>query len=193
MSDQPLSTSLTLLNRLRAPKDPTDRKTAWGQFFALYDPLLLVWVRRHAGQPADSDDLLQSFRVKIMEALPRYARTEKGQFRGWLWRVLDNAARDLRRRNRPAHPLDEQNGPARPSDEPEWDEAEYRQYVVRRALEILSRDFSAQQAAILTQHVMNGRPAADVAAELGVAEGTVYSTCSRVLRQLRETIAGLAE
>lgn len=194
MSEPSISTSITLLGRLRDPNDQADRQRAWGEFFELYQPLFLVWARRHGFQDADFEDLLQNFRLKIMVGVPRYVQTKNAQFRGWLWRVLDNTAKDFRRRhNRTVPPIGAGADAAYPSEEAEWDEAEYRQYVVRRALEIVSREFAEQAVAAFTQHIVHGRPAAEVAAELGIPVGTVYSTCNRVLTRLRVTIAGLTD
>ncbi len=195
MSEPSVSTSLTLLGRLCAPKDQTDRQDAWAWFFELYKPLFSVWAQRRGFQHADRDNLIQIVMLQLLDALPHYSRKETGSFRGWLWRVLDNAATDFlrRRHNRSFLPIDEFDRAARPSEEAEWDEAEYRQFVVRRALEIVSREFAEQAVTAFTQHLVRGRPAAEVAAELGIPVGTVYSTCNRVLTRLRATIAGLTD
>jgi RNA polymerase sigma-70 factor (ECF subfamily) len=41
--------------------------------------------------------------------------------------------------------------------------------------------------------VVNGRPAADVSAELGLSVAAVYIARSRVLRRLRDELRGLIE
>jgi RNA polymerase sigma-70 factor (ECF subfamily) len=43
------------------------------------------------------------------------------------------------------------------------------------------------------RHALAGLPAEDVAAELGIAPGTVYVAKSRILKRLREELAGLLE
>ena len=43
------------------------------------------------------------------------------------------------------------------------------------------------------EHVVMGRPAAEVAAELGLALGSVYVAKSRVMSRLRQELQGLLE
>jgi RNA polymerase sigma-70 factor (ECF subfamily) len=43
------------------------------------------------------------------------------------------------------------------------------------------------------EHVVSGRSAADVAAELGISEGAVYVAKCRVLRRLRQELKGLLD
>jgi RNA polymerase sigma-70 factor (ECF subfamily) len=43
------------------------------------------------------------------------------------------------------------------------------------------------------EHVVVGRSVAEVAAELGIAEGTVYVAKSRIMSRLRQELEGLLE
>ena len=73
-----LTTSPTLLNRLRQPSEPE----AWARFVNLYTPLLLSWAGRQGFQEADARDLVQEVLVKLVRALPTYERREGQTFRG---------------------------------------------------------------------------------------------------------------
>jgi RNA polymerase sigma-70 factor, ECF subfamily len=64
---------------------------------------------------------------------------------------------------------------------------------VRRALELMQAEFPMRLWKACWEHVVNDRPAAEVAAELGIAVGTVYVAKSRVLSRLREELADLLE
>jgi RNA polymerase sigma-70 factor (ECF subfamily) len=72
-------------------------------------------------------------------------------------------------------------------------EAEYRRYLVGRALGLMRSDFQPATWQACWECVANGRSASDVAAELGLSVAAVYLARSRVLRRLRQELAGLLE
>jgi RNA polymerase sigma-70 factor (ECF subfamily) len=74
-----------------------------------------------------------------------------------------------------------------------FEEAEYRQEVLRRAMALIRRDFQPITWDVWREHVVVGRPAAEVAAQFEVTVNAVYLTKSRVLRRLREEFDGLLE
>ena len=82
--------------------------------------------------------------------------------------------------------------PAPPETDP-FDEVEYRQQLVRRALQIMQAEFETTTWKACWEFVVSGRPAAEVAAELGVSVDVVYGAKSRVLRRLRQELDGLLD
>src|SRR5262249_1383208 len=68
--------------------------------------------------------------------------------------------------------------------------AEDRDFLIRRALQIMQTDFEPTTWRACWERVVAGRPAAEVAAELGVAVGVVYAATYRVIRRLRSELAG---
>jgi RNA polymerase sigma-70 factor (ECF subfamily) len=186
-----LTTSSTLLNRLRQPDQPD----AWRRFVHLYAPLLLVWARRQGLREADAEDLVQEVLLKLVRELPAYQRTEGQSFRGWLFRVTANQCRDFRRRTatRPLPPDDGLSGVAADSPGAEMEEAEYRRLLVGRALDAIRRDFNESTWTAFHGLVVEGRPAAAVAAGLGLSVNAVWLARQRVVRRLREELDGLLE
>src|SRR5713101_5850023 len=89
-----LTTSPTLLDRLRQPNQPE----AWARFVGLYTPLLLYWASRQGFQEADAQDLVQEVLVKLVRELPAYERGVAQSFRCSLFRITVNQCRDFRRR-----------------------------------------------------------------------------------------------
>src|SRR5262245_44229902 len=81
-----LSTSVSLLERLRRPRDAE----AWARFVALYTPLLLAWAHRLGLQPADAADLVQDVLVLLFQKLPEFTYDPGKSFRHWLHVVLRN-------------------------------------------------------------------------------------------------------
>ena len=61
----------------------------------------------------------------------------------------------------------------------------------QRALAILEADFEPTTRQAYWQFVVCERPAAEVAAELGITVNAVYLAKVRVLRRLREELSGL--
>ena len=185
-----LTTSPTLLNRLRQPSQPE----AWARFVHLYTPLLLCWARRQGFQEADAQDLVQEVLVKLVRELPTYERGKGQSFRGWLFRVTVNQCRDFRRR-KATRALPGPDGLSAVSDDSlsELEETEYRRLLVRRGLEVIRPDFSESTWTAFTRVMVEGRSPADVAAELNLSVNAVFLARNRVLTRLRQELDGLLE
>jgi RNA polymerase sigma-70 factor (ECF subfamily) len=186
-----LTTSTNLLNRLRQPNQPG----AWERFVRLYTPLLLVWARRQGFQEADAEDLVQEVLVKLLRELPTYERGDGESFRGWLFRVTVNQCQDFRRR-KATRALPGANGLSGVPDDSRLsglEKAEYRRLMVRRALDLIRADFSETTWAAFLGVMVEGRPVADVAAELNVTANAVYLARHRVLTRLRQELDGFLD
>jgi RNA polymerase sigma-70 factor (ECF subfamily) len=82
---------------------------------------------------------------------------------------------------------------AGPDQTREMEEAEHREYLVRRALELMRREFQPSTWKACWEQVVNGRPAALVAAELGMSVNAAYLARSRVLRRVRQYLEELLD
>ncbi len=82
---------------------------------------------------------------------------------------------------------------AAPEDEGAFGEVEYRRHLVSRALQLMQAEFAPRTWKACWEHVAAGRPAAEVAAELGISVGSVYVAKSRVMARLRQELAGLLD
>jgi RNA polymerase sigma-70 factor (ECF subfamily) len=184
------TTSVTLLERLRHPGE----EKAWTRFVRLYTPLLYYWAR-HIGLSTDhAADLVQDVLVTLVQKLPELRYDPNKSFRAWLRTITLNQWRARCRRGRlPVESaLDLSLLPGREGLEP-FAEQEYRQHLVRRALQLMQREFEPTTWKACWELVVADRPAAEVAAELGVSVAVVYGAKSRVLRRLREELAGLLD
>jgi RNA polymerase sigma-70 factor (ECF subfamily) len=186
-------TPVTLLERLRRPNE----QAAWERFVHLYTPLLSLWAHRLGLHGPDADDLLQDVFSLLVRKLPEFRYDPKQRFRGWLWTITLNKARDrLRRRPADAVLADNDVLDRLPSGEDPGealDEEEYRSYLVGRALDLMQAEFQPTTWKAFWESTAAERPAADVAAELGISVGAVYTAKSRVLRRLRQELQGLLE
>jgi RNA polymerase sigma-70 factor (ECF subfamily) len=190
------STPVSLLRRLRNPALEEQKAAAWNEFVELYTPLLYSWAARLGLQPSDAADLVQDVFVILVRTLPEFDYDARKSFRAWLRTILMNRWRD--RGRRPAAATGEAGAVvleqlSSPDQADEVEEAEYREQVTIRALELMRREFRQSTWQACWEHVVNGRPAAEVARELGMSVNAVYVARSRVLRRLREYLEHLLD
>jgi RNA polymerase sigma-70 factor (ECF subfamily) len=184
------TTPVSLLQRLRQPGE----QQAWQRFTELYTPLLYYWTRRLGLQPQDAADLVQEVFILLVRKLPQFTYDQHKSFRAWLRTVTLNKWRDICRRRTQA-PLADADpawaGLVNPDHAAEFEEAEYQQFLLHRALEIMQAEFEPVTWKACWEYVVANRPVADVAAELHISVGSVYVAKSRVLRRLRQELEGL--
>jgi RNA polymerase sigma-70 factor (ECF subfamily) len=186
------TTSDTLLERLRQPS----AQAAWEQFVHLYTPLLYAWTGRLGLQDADAADLIQDVFATLVRKLPEFVYDGGRSFRGWLWTIVVNKWRDGMQRGklRPALAgADVLGEHAAPDGSAALAEREYREHVVHRALHMIQADFQPATWQACWEHVALGKTAPQVAADLGLSAAAVYSATARVMRRLREVLAGLLD
>jgi RNA polymerase sigma-70 factor (ECF subfamily) len=186
-----VETSLTWLGRLTTAPSGAD----WQRLVDLYGPLLHDWLARAGVPPTDRDDLTQEVLLVLVREVSGFDRRGPGAFRAWLRGILANRARDyFRDRARlpaPGNGLEELADPASELSLL-WDR-EHNEYVAARALGRARVDFSETTWEAFTRQVLEGRPARDVAAELGISRNAALIAKSRVLCRLRAELAGLTD
>jgi RNA polymerase sigma-70 factor (ECF subfamily) len=185
------TTPVSLLQRLRQP----DAEEAWNRFVALYTPLLVHWTRRLGLSDAEAADVVQDVFVIMLRELPRFSYRPGSRFRGWLWTVTLNKHRERKRMCKQPLPWEVAGEVESPDPDPseEIPEAEYRSYLVERALQLMRTDFEPTTWQACWQYVAEGRPAVEVAAELGISVNAVHLAKARVLRRLRRELDGLLD
>jgi RNA polymerase sigma factor (sigma-70 family) len=192
-----LNTRPSLLVRLRDARDDT----AWRQFVALYGPAILRFTRQRGLQDADAADVQQNVLAAVNQGLGNFDAA-KGSFRGWLFgivrhqlrRLLDKHAKAGRAEGDTAALERLQDVPA-PADDAEsalWNQECKRQRFLWACDQVRGQVEPASWQAFWRTAVDN-RPAADVAAELHMRVGAVYTAKSRVLARIRALIQELAD
>jgi RNA polymerase sigma-70 factor (ECF subfamily) len=191
-------TSLSLLQRLRQTSAPAD----WERLVGIYRPLIQGWLLRHGLSSADSDDLTQEVFAIVVRQLPGFDHSSQpGAFRCWLRNVTVNRLRAFWRKRQGERPAaggsdagellaqleDPGSGPSRL-----WDQ-EHDRHVMARLLEIIEAEFNPTDWRAFRRYVLDGEPAAAVAAELGVSVNVVLLAKSRILRRLRQEAQGFLD
>jgi RNA polymerase sigma-70 factor (ECF subfamily) len=187
-------TSLSLLERARG-RDAG----AWQTLVQLYSPLVFSWARRAGLGDADAADLVQEVWQSVAAALERFRRDgQGGTFRGWLWTITRNKLNDhfRARRDKPeaaggteAKQLLE----SVPEQEPADETGSEGHALLHRTLELIRPEFEDRTWRAFWGLTVEGRSAADVGEALGMAANAVHQARFRVLRRLREEMAGLVE
>jgi RNA polymerase sigma factor (sigma-70 family) len=196
--DEPPATRRSLIVKLR---DPADTE-AWGEFVAIYEPLIYRLARRKGLQDADARDLCQEVFRTVAQAIGRWdLDPARGRFRGWLSRIARNllvnflTRRPYRLRGSGSTSIQDllEAQPAADPSATALFEAEYRRRLFRWAAEEVRGEFAPTTWQAFWRTAVEGRPPADVAVELGLSVGAVYIARSRVLARLRRRIEDQGE
>ena len=160
----------------------------------LYTPVIYRWVRSKGVPPDDAADTVQEVFRALVRALPTFEYDRPGGFGRWLRTVTTNKCRDYFRRKAARPAVTNSEVTAQDFDNvDEFAEAEYRDALSRQALKIMRDEFEATTWKACWLHVVSGKSAAEIAAELGISVNAVYVSKSRVLRRLRQELDGLME
>ena len=180
-------TSYTLIKKLSADVTSVS-EAAWVRFFDLYVPVMRRFVEWN-DKTRDPDDVVQDVLVKLLDAVRR-GRYDPGRakFRTFLATVIRNHLVSLYRRDAARGagsnvPIDELlTEPSVPASQGDaldlaWARARHEAAVEH----VLTKTaLSAQSKAVYRAHVLEGRPAGEVAAEFGITKGNVAKIKFRV-------------
>jgi RNA polymerase sigma-70 factor (ECF subfamily) len=190
-------TRSTLLARVRDPADAD----SWREFYSYYQPLLVRYLRRLGLQDHAVDDVIQDVFARLLHTLPDFTPGRKpGRFRGYLWKVTFSALVDEARQAKARRRAEEEwvrrfrdadESESRKGKE-EWDRLE-RQHRLDLAMQRVRSQATPRSWACFEQRVLGDRPAAAIAAELGITANAVFVYASRVLKAVRAECAALAE
>src|SRR5947209_8682863 len=192
------TTSLGLLERLKHARPDASE---WRRLRDIYSPMIRHWLSRLPNLHDEVDDLTQEVLVVLFRELPSFERRRDGSFRAWLRQITVNRMGAFCKTRR-KHPL-ATGGPqtdqllaqlADPTSDlaRQWDR-DHDEYVFRKLLAIVEADFEPGTWQAFTRFAVEGRPAAQVAAELGLTESAVVQAKFRILKRLREEAGALLD
>jgi RNA polymerase sigma-70 factor (ECF subfamily) len=127
-----------------------------------------------------------------------FRRDQPGHtFRGWLRRITQNKLNDHHRRSSQevrgtggssARDRLQQQPAPEPADDSTAHDDDGESALFARALNLIRAEFAEQTWLAFWRTAIDGRPAKDVAAELGTTAGAVRVARCRVVRRLREEL-----
>jgi RNA polymerase sigma-70 factor (ECF subfamily) len=186
------STSTSLLARVKE-RDAD----AWRRLARLYSPLVYRWARRCDLQASDAADVVQEVFASVARNIGTFRHDlPDSSFRGWLWTITRNQVR-LHFRHNKARPQALGGSDARRLMEQHPDLVDRdgdpsgldsHASLVHRAVQIIRGDFQPQTWQAFWRVVIEDRPAADVAEELGMTPAAVRQAKYRVLCRLHEEL-----
>lgn len=190
-----METSVSMLERLAGA--PTDAD--WRRLDDMYRPLLRAWIGR-AGVPAsDVDDLVQDVLVVVIREVAEFERRRQGAFRAWLRTILTNRVKDYFRGQKYRPTATGDSDFLRQLDELELPESalsklwerEHDEHVAAALMQRVRGDFDPVTCQAFRRHALEGEPAVQVAKALDLSLNSVLLAKSRVLKRLRQELAGL--
>jgi RNA polymerase sigma-70 factor (ECF subfamily) len=192
-----LATRGTIFLRLKSD-DTAAREIAWSDFRARYAPIVAGFARKLNVRPQDVDDVIQDVMLGFFAQSPTFVYDpSRGRFRGYL-KVCTFRAMRRRLGNRARFnetPLD-QVDPEHVQVEQAWNDV-WEEQLVQRALDETRRQYDGDGDGAAFRafelHVIKGKPAQDVARELGVSESTVYRAKSRVAASMKRRLEALED
>jgi RNA polymerase sigma-70 factor (ECF subfamily) len=186
-------TRVSLLERVCDLRD--DR--SWSEFDAIYRPLIFGYLRGLRIQEHDAYDLTQAVFWRLMVSLPRFKlNRQRGRFRTYLWRLTYNTLVDRARQRKVRGRAEEEwVRRFREADESESRMLEqtfllrHRQRILEVALSRVRAEVSPTAWACFEGRLVRRRPAAEIAAELGITPNAVHVYTSRVRKEVRRRCA----
>lgn len=186
-------TRLSLLVRVRNLGDGR----SWGEFHAIYRPLIFGYLRGLGLREHDADDLTQEVFRRLMVILPTFELDRrKGRFRTYLWKLTHNTLVDRARRrairDRAEGEWMRQFLEADETQSRELEEAwilQHRRRILEVVLPQAREKASATAWACFQGRLVHRRPAAELAARLKISPNAVYVHASRVLQDVRRRCA----
>ena len=173
---------------------------AWAEFLTIYEQAVHRFCRSKGLQDADCQDVLQDVLTAVVKKVPAWDHdSQKGKFRGWLFTVARNVAVDVINSKARKAVASGDTGVARLLAEyPDSHESDEQSFVVeyRRALfDWAARQVKSEVKDITWQSfqktAIEGEKAEEVALQLKVPVGSVYTAKCRVVARIRHKIASV--
>lgn len=184
----------SLLIRLRDAQN----HAAWREFVECYQPVIYRLCRRKGVRHSDAEDLVQQVLLSVARAVDRFdVQSEKGTFRGWLYRISHNIilnflSRDLpKRRAAGGEALAWREPPAQ--DNSSLIRMELRRQLFREAAQRAREEFEESTFRAFWLTAVEEMAIEEAAQKLKKSSGAIYAARSRVLKRLREIVQNLEQ
>jgi RNA polymerase sigma-70 factor (ECF subfamily) len=185
------TTRPSLLSRVRNLSD----HAAWREFDEKYRDLILRYCQRKGLQRTDAEDVRQMVMLNLARQLRTFSyQPERGRFRDYMGRVVQNAIHRFFRRPRPENrglDTDVVAGLDDESEERERDaawEAEWMLHHYRMAMAAV-RETAEPKSVQVFERLLSGDSTDEVAAAMGMKRDAVHKVKQRMRDRLKELVA----
>lgn len=172
---------------------------AWHEFVGVFSPLVYGWCLQRRVPHVDAEEISQEVFRKVLLNLDRFRRDRPGDsFRGWLWTITRNTLLDFAKRQREKvvggttwnDHVQHIRDPYSDDDCDLESEAPPPRIgkLYERVLKIVQPSISEKRWKAFLAVVVDARPAAEVALELGMSRNAVYVARSTIMKRLRNEL-----
>lgn len=183
----------SLLIRLRDAQN----HAAWREFVELYQPVIYRLCRRRGVRHSDAEDLVQQVLILVARAVDRFdASSERGTFRGWLYRISHNVIVNFLSRDLPKNRATGGDDSAVLTAAAEKENSslvrmEVRRQLFREAAQRAREEFEESTFRAFWLTAVEDISIEDAATQLNKSTGAIYAARSRVLKRLRDIVQDL--
>lgn len=177
---------------------------AWDRFYETYSNFIFNFARKRGCHDQLAQDVVQETLITLSRMMPDFHYDpDKGRFRGFLLTVVKSRIVDAWRREQKQ--TAQSKGQAISDDAissmedqwlSNWEEEWNREWENHLLMEAMKRIEGKVQPHVLEsfrRYVLQGQPAADVAAALGISEANIYNQRRRVLTILQREVVTLRD
>ncbi len=171
---------------------------AWAEFLEVYEQAIFRYCRQRGLQDADAHDVTQSVLLAVHKRVDTWdGDPSRGSFRGWLFRAARNIVVDaLADRSRQAIVGGGTSVAGLFAELPQESGAdaflqEYHRSLFEWAASRVQSEVHERTWKAFFQTAVEGKRPEDVARELGVSVGSVYTAKCRVVARLRAILSQL--
>jgi RNA polymerase sigma factor (sigma-70 family) len=201
-SSEESRTSLSLLQALNARSRP-EREAAWEQVVKRYGPRIFTWCQQRRLQEPDAADVTQEVLKRLFQyggSVIRKYNPEKGGFRAWLKKTTINAINSYLKENQQkwagaggSAVLEVLKQAQAPKDLAKELEEAFDLELREVAEERVRQRVEGHVWEAYWQVAKEGKPASEVAHQVGVPISNLYVYQGRVVKMLQEEIRQLEE
>ena len=179
----------SLIVRLKGERN----QLAWEEFVSAYEPFLRRLVQRRGVPERHVPDVVQQVLLAIAQSVESWHDDgNPASFRRWLSRVARNVTLKFlageRRQITGQGGTDFQQRLAEVADASDELAKQYEYELVVWAAEQVRAEFRDTSWKAFWATLIDGRPVAEVAAELGVTPGSIYMSRSRIMARIRAKV-----
>ena len=182
------TTDKTLLARIKEGDS-----VSWHEFYTVYRPFILYRGQRSRLSAADCDELVQQVMLSFFQRNKNFEyQREKGTFRSYFGKVINNNIIDIIRKKRYNHVEYQESKDLRLDDALSREfENDWREYLFRQALLELKKQVEDNTFEAFNLYAIQGRKISEVSEFLEMSVSSIYVAKNRCINKLKIIINDL--